>query len=458
MDDVLVTGLGALSPLGAGTDAFWRGMHAADTAPLRVPDPLAHMDHPLMYLVPEADVPDGPEEQDGLPLGRGSRFALAAAREAVLDAGLAGPPAPDTGRDRGRGAAQDTGQDAGGDRRRDTGQDAGQDAGRGGVRDAGRDAGPDAPRAGLDPCVGLDPRRVAVALSSGMGDTDLHEGWWTGQAPTSGRWAPTFPVASVVGGWFGAQGVNTCVSNACAASGYALSVAADLIRSGEADVVIAGGAEAYSRVALGCFNRLGAIDPERCRPFSAERRGTVFGEGAAVLVLESAAHARARGARTVYGRLAGAGWSCDAYHATAPEPSGAQIERAMREALREAGAGDGAGPGGLGFVMPHGTGTELNDVVESRVLGALAPRTPLYSVKALIGHTGGAAGAFAALAATLVLHHKTLPPNVPIGEPDPECAVPLPSGSAPMTGGYGLVNAYAFGGNNISLVFGEAAT
>ncbi|CDR09543.1 beta-ketoacyl synthase N-terminal-like domain-containing protein [Streptomyces iranensis] len=413
MDDVLVTGLGALSPLGAGTGAFWRGMHKADTAPTRVPDPLAHMDRPLMYLVPEADLPDGPEEQDGLPLGRGSRFALAAAREAVADAGLAALPGP------------------------------AELPGPGGRPEA----------------KGLDPRRVAVALSTGMGDTDLHEGWWTGEAPASGRWAPPFPLASVVGGWFGAQGVNTCVSNACAASGYALSVGADLIRSGEADVVIAGGAEAYSRVALACFNRLGAIDPERCRPFAAERRGTVFGEGAAVLVLESATHARARGARTVYGRLAGAGWSCDAYHATAPEPSGEQIERAMREALREAGAGSGAesGSGGLGFVIPHGTGTELNDVVESRVLDALTPRTPLYSVKALIGHTGGAAGAFAALAASLMLHHRTLPPNVPVGEQDPECAVQLPSGSAPMTGAYGLVNAYAFGGNNISLVFGEAA-
>ncbi|MFD8281376.1 beta-ketoacyl-[acyl-carrier-protein] synthase family protein [Streptomyces solisilvae] len=429
MDDVLVTGLGALSPLGAGVDAFWRGMHAADTGPTRVPDPLAHMDHPLMYLVPEADLPDGPPERDGLPLGRGSQFALAAVREAVADAGLVAPPGPDTGSDTGPGA--------------------------------GPDAGPGALGGGVD------PRRVAVALSTGMGDTDLHEGWWTGGAPESGRWAPAFPLASVVGGWLGAQGVNTCVSNACAASGYALSVGADLIRSGEADVVIAGGAEAYSRVALACFNRLGAIDPERCRPFAVERRGTVFGEGAAVLVLESATHARARGARTVYGRLAGAGWSCDAYHATAPEPSGEQIERAMREALREAGTGaevgtgtgSGAesGSGGLGFVIPHGTGTELNDVVESRVLGALTPRTPLYSVKALIGHTGGAAGAFAALAASLVLHHKTLPPNVPVGERDPECGVPLPSGSAPMTGAYGLVNAYAFGGNNISLVFGEAA-
>ncbi|OMI33882.1 beta-ketoacyl synthase N-terminal-like domain-containing protein, partial [Streptomyces sparsogenes] len=266
-------------------------------------------------------------------------------------------------------------------------------------------------------------------------------------------------------------------SNACAASGYALSLAADLIRSGEADVVVAGGSEAYSRVGLACFNRLGAIDPERCRPFAADRRGTVFGEGAAVLVLESAEHARRRGVKTVYARLAGTGWSCDAHHATAPEPGGAQIERAMREALREAGAlpdpgtagaatGPGAVPGGaeagrLGFVVPHGTGTELNDVVEVRtlaaVLGAAAPLTPLYSLKALLGHTGGAAGAFAALAAALVLHHGTLPPNVPVGALDPECEAPLPTAPTPVTAPYGLVNAYAFGGNNVSLVLQGAA-
>ncbi|MFD8864815.1 beta-ketoacyl-[acyl-carrier-protein] synthase family protein [Streptomyces sp. NPDC059590] len=399
--DVLVTGLGALSCLGSGTEALWRGMHTARSAPTKVPDPLAHMDHPHMYLVPEADLPTGPEEQDGLPLGRGSQFAIAAAREAVDSAGLTG-------------------------------------------------------------LAGVDPRRVAVSISSGMGDSDLHERRRAGEPANHDGWAPAFPVASAVGGWLGAQGPNTSLTNACAASGYALSVAADLIRSGEADVVVAGGTEAYSRVALACFNRLGAIDPERCRPFAADRRGTIFGEGAAVLVLESAAHARERGAKTVYARLAGAGWSCDAHHATAPEPGGEQIERAMREALRETDPALEAAPGagGLGFVVPHGTGTELNDVVEARalagVLGEAAPRTPLYSVKALLGHTGGAAGAFAALAAVLVLHHRTLPPNVPVGRQDPGCEVPLPTEPTPMTAPYGLVNAYAFGGNNVSLVLREA--
>lgn len=396
MDDVLITGLGVLSCLGSGTDAYWKGMNAARSAPRHIPAPHANMPHPSMYLVPDEDVPGGPPEQDGLPLGRGSRFALEAARQAVADAGA-------------------------------------------------------------DSLAAVDPRRVAVSLSTGMGDADLHEGWRPdGPPPESGRWAPAFPVAAVVGGWFGAEGGNTSISNACSASGYALTVAADQILAGEADVVIVGGAEACSRVALACFNRLGAMDPERCRPFAAGRRGTLFGEGAAVLVVESAAHARRRGATKAYARLAGSGWSCDAYHATAPEPTGAEIERGMRQALGEAGAGEGE----VAFVIPHGTGTELNDVVESEtlatVLGEAAPGTPVYNLKALIGHTGSAAGAFGALTSALMLHHGTVPGNVDIGEQDPRCTVSLPTASAPTRGRYGLVNAYAFGGNNISLVLQEA--
>ncbi|KUJ66214.1 3-oxoacyl-ACP synthase [Streptomyces albus subsp. albus] len=404
MDDVLLTGLGVLSCLGSGTDAFWEGLNKAHSVPIRVPDPDARMPYPLMYMVPEADLPTGPEEQDGLPLGRGSQFAIEAARQAVADAGLVLPGAGGTA---------------------------------------------------------VDPRRVAVSIGTGMGDSGLHEEWRTGGSPSGDRWAPTFPVASVVGGWFGAQGANTSVSNACAASGFGLSVAADLIRAGEADVVIAGGSEAYSRVALACFNRLGAIDPERCRPFDAHRKGTLFGEGAAVMVLESAEHARRRGATKAYAKLAGAGWSCDAHHATAPEAEGEQIERAMRHAMREAGARPGPS-GDVGFVVAHGTGTELNDTVESRVLGSVLAEdtagTPVYALKAMLGHTGGAAGALSALTAALILHHRSVPPNVPLDAQDPECAVHLPTDApTPLSGAYGLVNAYAFGGNNVTLVLQEAA-
>jgi 3-oxoacyl-(acyl-carrier-protein) synthase len=391
MDDVLITGMGVICCLGNGAEAFWRGMADARSAPTVAMDPHAHMELPLMYSVPAADVPDKPRQQAGLQLGQASRYALTAAAEAVADAAL-------------------------GD---------------------------------------VNPSRLSVVIGTGMGDSGLHEQWRADGFGVDDRWVPVFSPASVISGWLGAAGANTSISNACAASGFGLSVAADLIRMDEADVVIAGGVEAYSRVALACFNRLGAVDSQRCRPFDRNRRGTVFGEGAAVLVLESVRHARARNAPRRYARLAGTGWSCDAYHSTAPEPTGKQIMRAMHSALDEA----GTGPDQVGCVVPHGTGTELNDLVESHaineVLGDL--NTPLYSLKGLIGHTGGAAGALAVLAGVLMLWHRTVPPNVALDELDPECKVTLPDAQKPLDGSCVLVNAYAFGGNNVSLALLEVS-
>ncbi|WP_030846640.1 beta-ketoacyl synthase [Streptomyces griseus] len=394
MDDVLITGMGVISHLGRGVDAFWKGLSAARSTPTTAADPFARMSLPLMYEVPAEDVPAGPERHGDLVLGRGSRLAVEAARQAVADAALEG----------------------------------------------------------------VAPDRIAVVVGTGMGDSGLHEDWRSGTGPEGGHWSPTFSVASAVGSLFGAEGANSSVSNACAASGFGLSMAADLIRTGEADVVIAGGAEAYSRVALACFNRLGAIDPVRCRPFDLHRQGTLFGEGAGMVVLESASHARARSAPQVYAKLSGTGWSCDAFHTTAPEPTGAQISRAMREALAEAGAGGDR----VGCVIPHGTGTQLNDTVESQVLnevldGGRDAQAPVYSLKALLGHTGGAAAALAVVAAAQILHRKTVPPNIAPDEQDPACTIRLPLDEAPLEGEFVLVNAYAFGGNNVSLVLEEAS-
>ncbi|GHJ36864.1 beta-ketoacyl synthase [Streptomyces sp. TS71-3] len=394
MNDVVITGLGVVSHLGSGVRAFWDGLVAARSAPAVAADPHAAMELPLMYEVPGSVVlPEGEREGD-LALGRASLLAFEAADQAVADAGL------------------------------------------GDARDR-------------------DPERTAVVIGTGMGDSGLHERWRTDGHPDQAHWSPVFSVASALGARFGAEGANISVSNACAASGFGLSAAADLIRSGEADVVIAGGAEGYSRVALACFNRLGAIDPERCRPFDRHRKGTLFGEGAGIMILESAEHAAARGAR-VYAALAGVGWSCDAHHATAPEPTGEQISRALLQALDAAGAEAYQ----VGCVVPHGTGTELNDVVESRVLNqvldARSERIPLYSLKALLGHTGGAAAALATVAATLILHRGTVPPNAAQQEQDEDCDVFLPAVSTPLAGKYALVNAYAFGGNNVSLVLQEA--
>jgi 3-oxoacyl-(acyl-carrier-protein) synthase len=207
---------------------------------------------------------------------------------------------------------------------------------------------------------------------------------------------------------------------------------------------------------VACFNRLGALDPERCRPFDAARRGTIFGEGAALMVLESESHARSRGWDRHYGVIEGTGWSCDGHHATAPEGEARQVVRAMKTALTEA----EVEPEDVGCVIPHGTGTPLNDVVESRALhqalGPAAENLPVYSLKALLGHTGGAAGAFGLLTAALILDRGVIPPNMPLDEPDPECALELPAGE-PLAAEpeHVLVNAYAFGGNNISVVVGR---
>ncbi|MGW0554235.1 beta-ketoacyl-[acyl-carrier-protein] synthase family protein [Streptomyces sp. NPDC002926] len=395
---VVVTGLGAISCLGAGVPAFWRGLTAGGSRPEPMADPAARMRNRRMYLVPQADVPTEPARLAHVPLAAGPRMAVAAAREAVADAGL----------------------------------------------DART-------RAGLPVVMGVE-----------MGNAGMHEGRRAGgpggATPVGGdtAWSPMTVTSAAVGAALGATGGNVSVGNACAASGYAAALAADMIRSGEADIVLTGGAEGPTRVGMGVFNRLGALDSDRCRPFDLHRQGTVFGDGAAMLVLESAESAARRGA-TPYAELAGAAWSCDAHHPTAPDPSGTQASRSIRQALTEAGL-TGAD---IGAVVPHGTGTPLNDVVESRVLnevfGHRSPRLPLFSLKAMIGHTAGVAGAFGCLTAALLLHHRTVPANAPLDEQDPECPVWLPQKeSVPLSGRAVLVNSYAFGGNNVSVVLAGA--
>jgi 3-oxoacyl-[acyl-carrier-protein] synthase II len=290
-----------------------------------------------------------------------------------------------------------------------------------------------------------------------MGDSGMHELSRAGEGVEGSALGPVYSVAGNLADELGARGPVVSISNACAAGAYAVAEAVQLLETGECDVVLACGAESYSRVALGAFNRMGAIDPTSCRPFSADRRGTVFGEGAAVLVLERADGARARGV-TALASVIGYGLTCDADHPTAPDPEGAQAQRAMEQALRRAGltASD------VHAVVPHGTGTGHNDLAESavlqRVLGRADLGPPVYSLKALLGHTGGAAGALAAVAAVEISRRRTVPGNVDVGVLDEACPVNLPVGSPVGTGGgHVLVNAYAFGGNNASILLGDAA-
>lgn len=305
--------------------------------------------------------------------------------------------------------------------------------------------------AGLDDTAAYD---IGVSIGTGVGDASLFEGARPRGTGPSGADAYPFKVASVLAGELGLTGPSISVSTACSASAYSVSLAADAIRDGEADVALCGGADGYTRVGVACFNRMSALDPLRCRPFDRDRKGTVFGEGAALMVLESESHARRRGATRWYATVDGAGWSCDAHHATAPEPQAAQITRAMAGALGDA----SLSAADIGCVLPHGTGTPLNDTVETRglreVFGDALRELPLYSLKAILGHTGGAAGGFALLTAVLIVHNAQVPPNAPVTAADPDLR--LHTGS-PLTAPvrHALVNAYAFGGNNISVVIGR---
>ncbi|HEY1620019.1 MAG TPA: beta-ketoacyl synthase N-terminal-like domain-containing protein [Streptosporangiaceae bacterium] len=304
--------------------------------------------------------------------------------------------------------------------------------------DAVRDARLEAP----------DRTRMPVVMGVEMGNAEMHE---SGEL-SGDRWRPMTVGAAAVSAAVGSAAGSVSVGNACAASGYALTVAADMIRAGEADVVLAGGADGGSRAALGAFNRLGALDPVRCRPFDRHRKGTVFGDGAVFIVLEGADHAAGRDCPP-YAELAGDAWSCDAFHITAPEPTGALIIETMRSAL----ARSRMRADDIGAIIPHGTGTPLNDAVESRALNEVfGPRCatiPVLNLKGMIGHTGGAAGAFAVLAAVLMLRAGVVPAGLPTEEPDPECPVYVPQqGPVPITGNAAMANAYAFGGTNVSMI------
>src|SRR5262249_4899975 len=201
---------------------------------------------------------------------------------------------------------------------------------------------------------------------------------------------PCHVIASHVASELGCSGPNLVIPTACAAGNYALAHALDIIRHEEVDVMLAGGSDAFSRITYTGFARLGAIAPDRCQPFDRNRKGMIPGEGAAVLLLERLGRARAGGA-AIYGELAGYGLTCDASHMTAPQGGGAA--RAMTIAMRDA----GVRPEQVDYISAHGTGTAVNDRVETQAVkqafGDAAARVPMSSIKSMLGHTMGAASA-----------------------------------------------------------------
>jgi len=258
----------------------------------------------------------------------------------------------------------------------------------------------------------------------------------------------------------GAKGPNSCVSTACATGNHAIGDSLRIIQRGEADVMLAGGTEAViSTLCIAGFNNAKALstrndEPERAsRPFDKKRDGFVMGEGACVLVLEALDHALDRGA-PIYAEVVGYGMSGDAYHVTAPAPEGEGAVQSMEGAIRDA----GIPPEAVDYINAHGTSTPYNDANETlaikRVFGDHAYRIPVSSIKSMIGHTLGAAGAIEAAATVLTLKHGIVPPTINYEFPDPDCDLDyVPNKAREVTIQLALNNSFGFGGTNATTVF-----
>ena len=403
----VVTGLGAITPIGNDAETFWHNLLAGTSgvAPITAYDASAEE----VQIAAEVKGFDPATFMDFKQVRRMSRFsqlAVAAAAQAIADAGLQ-------------------------------------------VTDANRD----------------DIAVVVNTGGGGIGDVARGERMFLEQG---GKRVSPFMVPMLSPSMAACQvsiqnrlrgPVMTSVA-ACASGVQALIEAQRLIEHGDVDVVIAGGTEsAILPVAFAALANMGALskrndEPQRAsRPFDANRDGFVFGEGAAVLVVEAAEHAERRGARII-AEVAGGALTGDAFHISAPDPTGDGAMRAMTRALRDA----GVAPEEVDYVVAHGTSTPLNDATETKAIhaafGAHAARLAVSSNKSMVGHTLGAAGAISALAAVLAIRDGMIPPTINYEQPDPACDldyVPNTARRAPV--GTAIINGFGFGGQNAVAVF-----
>jgi 3-oxoacyl-[acyl-carrier-protein] synthase II len=396
---IVVTGIGTVTSIGTGRDLFWKHLLAGQCgiSPVESFDTSQYEVHGGGEIK-EFHAADYVRTLDPKYLGRASQLAIAAARLAMADAGL----------------------------------------------DAGA----------------LDPERTGVAMGTTSGepqeverfDDDYVGGQLDRVGPEFMALYPCHVIAAHVASELGIEGVNVMIPTACAAGNYAISYAFDVLRSGRAEVMFAGGSDAFSRITYTGFARLGAIAPEVCQPFDRNRKGMIPGEGAAILVLEPLDRAAARGAR-LYAEIGGYGLSCDAHHMTAAHPDGDGAARAMVKALNES----RLNPEEVSYISAHGTGTSTNDRLETiavkRVFQEAAYRIPISSIKSMLGHTMGAASAIEAAVCALAIFDDRIPPTMNYEEPDPECDLDyVPNVARERRVNVAMNNAYAFGGNNASLI------
>jgi 3-oxoacyl-[acyl-carrier-protein] synthase II len=394
---VAITGLGAVSSCGIGIDALWAGLLGARS----FVGPIGRFDHRKHRTHQAAEVPLENWPTITVPVPHSSsqcdRFALWACDEALKMSGLSH----------------------------------------------------------------FGQSTVGVAFGSSTGGMLEAERWYASGLQDRKRYSRIGALASqqtnapgdLVARAFAANGPVVTLSSACASATLALCVALDLLRSGEADVMLAGGADSLCQLTFAGFNALRSVDPHSTRPFRLDRAGLSIGEGGAVLVLERLEHAEARGARPL-ALLSGAGASCDAHHMTAPEPSGAGAARAIRAALQDAQLPAAA----IDFVNAHATGTPHNDAAEwnamVEVFGDRAANLPITATKATLGHFLGSAGAIEAVATVLTLRNRVLHPAPGGGELDPACPALLIRDvprSAPWLR-HAISTNLAFGGSNAAVV------
>ncbi len=316
----------------------------------------------------------------------------------------------------------------------------------------------------------VDLEKAGVVIGSGIGGiTTFEQQHSTLVTSGPGRVSPFFiPMmiidmcAGLVSMRFGFKGPNYATVSACASSAHAIADAFRCVQRGEADIMIAGGAEAtITPTSMAGFCQARAMstrndEPEKAsRPFDKGRDGFVMGEGSAILLIESLEHAQKRGAR-IYGEILGAGMTADAYHMTAPHPDGDGAARAMKMAIKDA----GLKPEQISYINTHGTATDLGDIAETRaiksVLGEHAYKTPCNSTKSLAGHLLGAAGAIELVACLKSIETGWLHPTINLDDPDPECDLDyVPNQKRKHDVMYAVSNSFGFGGHNVSLVAGK---
>ncbi|MFA6665279.1 MAG: beta-ketoacyl-ACP synthase II [Armatimonadota bacterium] len=406
---VVITGMGPVTPIGTGTDVFWRALldGKSGAGPITHFDASGHTTR-IACEVKDFNPEDHLERKEAKRMDRFTQFAVVASQMAFLDSGLT-------------------------------------------ITDENAD-------------------RVGVLIGSGIGGS----GTWEDQSRIliergPGRVSPFFvPMlisdmgAGMVSIMLGAKGPNLAITTACATGTHSIGEAACIVARGDADVMIAGGAEAaITPLSVAGFCSLRALstrndEPERAsRPFDKDRDGFVMGEGAGIVVLEELESAKKRGAK-IYAEVLGFGMSGDAYHITQPAPGGEGAARSMAHALRNS----GIKPTDVSYINAHGTSTDANDKLETaavkKVFGDYAYKIPISSIKSMTGHLLGAGGGVEVIACACAIRDGILPPTINYETPAPECDLDyVPNTPRKADVQVAISNSFGFGGHNATVVIAK---